>query len=44
MKKNDTIAVNVLIPKKQTIDFLLKFSKCIAVIEVGNRDHVVFKN
>ena len=44
MKKNDTLKTELLKPKKQTIDFLLSFSKSIEVLKFQSRIHLVSKN
>lgn len=44
MKKNNYLSVKVLKPRKQTIDFLLKFSKSIVVVEAAGKNFVVSKN
>jgi len=44
MKKNNILSVKVLKPKKQTIDFLLKFSQSLAVIETAGKNFLVSKN
>ena len=44
MKNNNTFFVKVLKPRKKTIDFLMKFSKSIAVLEVTGKNFVVSKN
>ncbi len=36
MKKNDTLALKALKPKKETIAFLLKFSKSYEVVKLKN--------
>ncbi|MGC4128809.1 MAG: hypothetical protein QM564_04455 [Bergeyella sp.] len=44
MKNNNTLSVKILKPKKQTVDFLLKFSKSIAVIGNEQKKYVISKN
>ena len=44
MKKNYNLKNSVLTPKKATIDFLLSFSKSMAVIRTKNKSFVVSKN
>ncbi|WP_374363183.1 hypothetical protein [Cloacibacterium sp.] len=44
MKKNYTLKVPILKPKKSTIDFLLNFSKSVAVINANNMKYLVSKN
>lgn len=44
MKKNNILSVKVLKPKKQTIDFLLKFSQSLAVVETAGKNFLVSKN
>ncbi|MFW2135277.1 hypothetical protein [Soonwooa sp.] len=36
MKKNDTLALKTLKPKKETIAFLLNFSKSYEVVKLKN--------
>lgn len=44
MKKNDTLKAKILKPKKQTIDFLLGFSKGIEVMMLKNKSFIITKN
>lgn len=44
MKKNYPLKNPILIPKKSTIDFLLSFSKSIAVIKTNHQRFIVSKN
>lgn len=44
MKKNDILNVKLLKPKKQTIDFLLNYSKSIEVITTAKKSFVLLKN
>lgn len=44
MKKNDTLKETVLKPKKQTIEFLLNYSKSMEVMKTKAKNHIVFKN
>ena len=44
MKKNDTLNAKLLKPKKQTIDFLIQFSKSIQVLKAKNLYLVISKN
>lgn len=44
MKKNDTLKTKLLKPKKQTIDFLLSFSRSIEVLKLQSKIHIVSKN
>ena len=44
MKKNDTLNERLLKPKKQTVEFLLSYSKSVAVVKSKNKNHVVVKN
>lgn len=44
MKKNDTLNEKLLKPKKQTISFLLSFSKSISVLNTKTKGHVLCKN
>lgn len=37
MKKNDILALNRLKPKKETFDFLMKFSKNLQAITTKNQ-------
>lgn len=37
MKKNDILAVKALTPKKETINFLMKFSKNLQTIKTQER-------
>ena len=43
MKKNDTLNENLLKPKRQTIDFLLSYSKSIAVLKTKTKNQIVPK-
>lgn len=42
MKKNDSLKVKTLKPKKQTIDFLLNFSKSLEIVK--SKNYPVSKN
>ncbi len=44
MKKNDSLKVKTLKPKKQTIDFLLSFSKSIEIVKSKSKNYPVTKN
>lgn len=44
MKKNDPLKVKALKPKKQTIDFLLSFSKNLRVIRAKHMNYSLSKN
>ncbi|GEM_PF-5220751 len=44
MKKNNILPLKTFSPHKKTIDFLLKFSKSIAVIGNGEKKFLVSKN
>lgn len=44
MKKNDSLKVKTLKPKKQTIDFLLNFSKNLEVTKIKNKNYSISKN
>ena len=44
MKKKKTKKNPILMPKKSTIDFLLNFSKSIAVLQKNNKKFIVSKN
>ncbi len=44
MKKDYTLNEKRLKPKKQTIDFLLSFSRSIEVLKIKNKYHLVSKN
>lgn len=44
MKKNDTLKKTILKPKRQTIDFLLKFSKSLEIIKIKDRSFLIVKN
>ena len=44
MKKNDSLKQKVLKPRKQTIDFLLSFSKSIDVVKIKNTPYHISKN
>jgi len=44
MRKNDSLKVKTLKPKKQTIDFLLNFSKNLEVIKANNKNFPISKN
>jgi len=41
MKKNDTLTTKALMPKKEVIDFLMKYSKNIHPIEIKNRKTIL---
>lgn len=44
MKKIDTLNVKLLKPKKQTVDFLLSFSKSIEIMRGKSKSFVLSKN
>ncbi len=44
MKKNDSLKVKTLKPKKQTIDFLLSYSKSLDVLKIKDKNYPVSKN
>lgn len=44
MKKNDSLKLKSLKPKKQTIDFLLSFSKSLDVVKIKNNHYHLSKN
>lgn len=44
MKKNDSLKVKTLKPKKQTIDFLLNFSKNIEIVKSKSNNYPISKN
>ena len=44
MKKIDTLNEKLLKPKKQAIDFLLNYSKNIAVLKTKSKNQIVSKN
>ncbi|MBB6333161.1 hypothetical protein HNP24_004185 [Chryseobacterium sediminis] len=44
MKKNDSLKVKTLKPKKQTINFLLNFSKSLEVVKGKGKNYPVLKN
>ncbi|MFN1218624.1 MULTISPECIES: hypothetical protein [Chryseobacterium] len=44
MKKNDSLKVKTLKPKKQTIDFLLNYSKSLEMVKAKNKNFPVSKN
>lgn len=44
MKKNDSLKTKSLKPKKQTIDFLLSFSKNLEVVKIKNKPIHLSKN
>ncbi|WP_262912492.1 hypothetical protein [Chryseobacterium sp. MEBOG06] len=44
MKKNDSLKVKTLKPKKQTIDFLLNFSKSIEIVKSKSKNYPILKN
>lgn len=44
MKKNDSLKVKTLKPKKQTIDFLLNFSKSLEVVKSKSKNYPISKN
>ncbi len=44
MRKNDSLKVTTLKPKKQTIEFLLNFSKNLEVITAKSKNYPISKN
>lgn len=44
MKKNDSLKVKTLKPKKQTIDFLLNFSKSVEIVKSKSKNYPISKN
>jgi hypothetical protein len=44
MRKNDSLKVKTLKPKKQTIEFLLNFSKNLEVIKTKTKNFPISKN
>ncbi|SHL16481.1 hypothetical protein SAMN05444267_101313 [Chryseobacterium polytrichastri] len=44
MKKNDSLKVKALKPKKEIIDFLLNFSKNIDVVKTKSKNYPISKN
>ncbi|RKS96846.1 hypothetical protein BCF58_3281 [Chryseobacterium defluvii] len=44
MRKNDSLKEKTLKPKKQTIDFLLNFSKNLEVVKTKNKNYPISKN
>ncbi len=44
MKKNDSLKVKTLKPKKQTIDFLLNFSKSLEIVKSKSKNYPISKN
>jgi len=44
MKKNDSLKVKTLKPKKETIDFLLNYSKSLEVVKTKTKNYPISKN
>ncbi|MDQ0783550.1 hypothetical protein [Chryseobacterium sp. W4I1] len=44
MKKNDSLKVKALKPKKQTIDFLLNYSKSLELVKTKSKNFPISKN
>lgn len=44
MKKNDSLKVKTLKPKKQTIDFLLSYSKSVELVQSKSKNFPISKN
>jgi hypothetical protein len=44
MKKNDSLKVKTLKPKKQTIDFLLNYSKSLELVKTKSKNFPLSKN
>ena len=41
MKKNDTLTTKALMPKKEIIDFLMRYSKNLQSIKTKNRNNIL---
>ena len=41
MKKNDTLTTKALMPKKEIIDFLMRYSKNLQTIKTKNRNNIL---
>jgi hypothetical protein len=44
MKKNDSLKVKTLKPKKETIDFLLNYSKSLEIVKTKTKNYPISKN
>lgn len=44
MKKNDSLKVKTLKPKKETIDFLLNYSKSLELVKSKSKNFPISKN
>lgn len=44
MRKDDSLKVKTLKPKKQTIEFLLSYSKGLEVVKVREKNYPISKN
>ncbi|WP_262904148.1 hypothetical protein [Chryseobacterium tagetis] len=44
MKKNDSLKVKTLKPKKETIEFLLSYSKSLEIIKTKAKNYPITKN
>lgn len=44
MRKNDSLKVTALKPKKQTVEFLLNFSKSLEVVKTKSKNYPISKN
>jgi len=44
MRKNDSLKATTLKPKKQTIEFLLSFSKSLEIVKTKTKDYPISKN
>lgn len=44
MKENDTLKEKVLNPKKQTIDFLIQYSRSIKMVKGKRKSFLISKN
>lgn len=44
MKKNDSLKVKTLKPKKETIEFLLSYSKSLEIIKTKAKNYPISKN
>jgi len=44
MKKNDSLKVKTLKPKKETIEFLLNYSKSLEIVKTKAKNYPISKN
>ncbi|WP_426274516.1 hypothetical protein ACN9MN_10215 [Chryseobacterium sp. S-02] len=44
MKKNDSLKVKALKPKKETIEFLLNYSKSLEIVKTKAKNYPISKN